>query len=176
MQPTPSVLPNVPIAAPVRSTSRVAPTRLTPDSSLERGKKRTKEKKLKALAAVSLDCGHSAHPTAANMTSCAPVPTLRPEERADLLSLLAAAARPLADVVADFLSQFPRERRLRVCATLGFLLEASRCRPLLLPCLPLSPRDPLAPPSLFLTHARGCLLRLVRLGGERIGAGWSCWV
>ncbi|GJN13565.1 hypothetical protein PR202_gb00283 [Eleusine coracana subsp. coracana] len=60
------------------------------------------------------------------MTSCAPVPKLRPEERADLLSLLAAAARPLADVVADFLARFPRERRLRVCATLGFLLEASR--------------------------------------------------
>ncbi|KAK3136324.1 hypothetical protein QOZ80_5BG0431690 [Eleusine coracana subsp. coracana] len=57
------------------------------------------------------------------MTSCAPVPKLRPEERADLLSLLAAAARPLADVVADFLARFPRERRLRVCATLGFLLE-----------------------------------------------------
>jgi hypothetical protein len=94
--------------------------------------------------------------------SCAPIPTLRPEERGDLLSLLAAAARPLADVVADFLSQFPRERRLRVCATLGFLLEASRRSPP-------PPPDPLAPPSLSLTHARGCLLRLVRLGGERIG-------
>ncbi|XP_062202846.1 uncharacterized protein LOC133905144 isoform X2 [Phragmites australis] len=57
------------------------------------------------------------------MSSCAPVLTLRPEERADLLSLLAAAARPLADVVADFLARFPRERRLRVGATLCFLLE-----------------------------------------------------
>ncbi|TVU51365.1 hypothetical protein EJB05_02789 [Eragrostis curvula] len=57
------------------------------------------------------------------MTSCAPVPTLRPEERADLLSLLAAASRPLADVVTDFLTRFPRERRLRVGATLCFLLE-----------------------------------------------------
>jgi hypothetical protein len=71
------------------------------------------------------------------MTSCSPVPTLRPEERADLLSMLAAAARPLADVVADFLSRFPRERRLRVCSTLGFLLEASlRICPPLPPALP----------------------------------------
>ncbi|CAN6339935.1 unnamed protein product [Urochloa humidicola] len=57
------------------------------------------------------------------MSACGPVPTLRPEERADLLTLLAAAARPLADVVADFLSRFPRERRLRVGGALCFLLE-----------------------------------------------------
>ena len=58
------------------------------------------------------------------MSADAPVPTLRPEERAWLLTLLAAAARPLGDVVADFLARFPRERRLRVGATLCFLLEA----------------------------------------------------
>ncbi|KAJ1265165.1 hypothetical protein BS78_08G058900 [Paspalum vaginatum] len=57
------------------------------------------------------------------MSAFAPVPTLRPDERADLLSLLAAATRPLADVVADFLARFPRERRLRVGAALSFLLE-----------------------------------------------------
>ncbi|VAI29146.1 unnamed protein product [Triticum turgidum subsp. durum] len=57
------------------------------------------------------------------MSVDAPVPTLRPEERAGLLALLASAARPLADVVADFLARFPRERRLRVGATLCFLLE-----------------------------------------------------
>ncbi|KAM0893245.1 hypothetical protein ACQ4PT_025253 [Festuca glaucescens] len=54
-----------------------------------------------------------------------PVPTLRPEERAGILTLVAAAARPLGDVVADFLARFPRERRLRVGATLCFLLEAA---------------------------------------------------
>jgi hypothetical protein len=54
-----------------------------------------------------------------------PVPTLRPDERAGILTLLAAAARPLGDVVADFLARFSRERRLRVGATLCFLLEAS---------------------------------------------------
>ncbi|GJM87767.1 hypothetical protein PR202_ga03758 [Eleusine coracana subsp. coracana] len=92
------------------------------------------------------------------MTSCAPVPTLRPEERADLLSLLAAAARPLADVVADFLARFPRERRLRVCATLGFLLEASR--PLQRPSSSPASRptgDPLAPSSV---HPSSGLLAL----------------
>ncbi|XP_047048219.1 CCR4-NOT transcription complex subunit 11-like [Lolium rigidum] len=52
-----------------------------------------------------------------------PVPTLRPDERAGILTLVAAAARPLGDVVADFLARFPRERRLRVGATLCFLLE-----------------------------------------------------
>ncbi|KAG2623451.1 hypothetical protein PVAP13_3KG061500 [Panicum virgatum] len=57
------------------------------------------------------------------MSSCAPVPTLQPDERADLLSLLAGAARPLADVVSDFLARFPRERRLRVGGALCFLLE-----------------------------------------------------
>ncbi|RLM99711.1 CCR4-NOT transcription complex subunit 11 [Panicum miliaceum] len=57
------------------------------------------------------------------MSACAPVPSLRPDERADLLSLLAAVARPLADVVADFLARFPRERRLRVGGALCFLLE-----------------------------------------------------
>ncbi|XP_039802460.1 CCR4-NOT transcription complex subunit 11-like isoform X4 [Panicum virgatum] len=57
------------------------------------------------------------------MSACGPVPTLRPDERADLLSLLAAAARPLADVVSDFLARFPRERRLRVGGALCFLLE-----------------------------------------------------
>ncbi|KAG0520456.1 hypothetical protein BDA96_08G075800 [Sorghum bicolor] len=57
------------------------------------------------------------------MSACSPVPTLRPDERSDLLSLLAAAARPLADVVADFLARFPRERRLRVGGALSFLLE-----------------------------------------------------
>ncbi|KAF7057667.1 hypothetical protein CFC21_064876 [Triticum aestivum] len=57
------------------------------------------------------------------MSVDAPVPTLRPEERAGLLALLASAARPLADVVADFLARFPRERRLRVGGTLCFLLE-----------------------------------------------------
>ncbi|RCV35890.1 hypothetical protein SETIT_7G276200v2 [Setaria italica] len=61
--------------------------------------------------------------SAPTMPACAPVPTLRPDERADLLSLLAAAARPLADVVADFLTRFPRERRLRVGGALCFLLE-----------------------------------------------------
>ncbi|WVZ88823.1 hypothetical protein U9M48_035294 [Paspalum notatum var. saurae] len=62
-------------------------------------------------------------------------PTLRADERADLLSLLGAAARPLADVVADFLARFPRERRLRVGAALSFLLEASHT-PSLPPSLP----------------------------------------
>ncbi|KAF8658057.1 hypothetical protein HU200_059521 [Digitaria exilis] len=57
------------------------------------------------------------------MSACAPFPTLRPEERADLLPLLAAATRPLADVVADFFARFPRERRLRVGGALCFLLE-----------------------------------------------------
>ncbi|XP_066358915.1 uncharacterized protein [Miscanthus floridulus] len=57
------------------------------------------------------------------MSACSPVPTLRPDERSDLLSLLAAAARPLTDVVADFLARFPRERRLRVGGALSFLLE-----------------------------------------------------
>ncbi|PAN16367.1 hypothetical protein PAHAL_3G055500 [Panicum hallii] len=61
--------------------------------------------------------------TAPTMSACAPVPALQPDERADLLSLLAAAARPLADVVADFLARFPRERRLRVGGALCFLLE-----------------------------------------------------
>jgi hypothetical protein len=65
--------------------------------------------------------------TAPTMSARAPAPTLRPDERADLLSLLAAAARPLADVVADFLARFPRERRLRVGGALSFLLEASHC-------------------------------------------------
>ncbi|KAK8449928.1 hypothetical protein SEVIR_7G287300v4 [Setaria viridis] len=63
--------------------------------------------------------------SAPTMPACAPVPSLRPDERADLLSLLAAAARPLADVVADFLTRFPRERRLRVGGALCFLLEAA---------------------------------------------------
>uniref|UniRef100_A0A0D9XXQ1 CCR4-NOT transcription complex subunit 11 n=1 Tax=Leersia perrieri TaxID=77586 RepID=A0A0D9XXQ1_9ORYZ len=57
------------------------------------------------------------------MSALAPVPKLEPDERANLLSLLAAASRPLADVVSDFLARFPRERRLRVGAALGFLLE-----------------------------------------------------
>jgi hypothetical protein len=67
------------------------------------------------------------------MSACSPVPTLRPDERSDLLSLLAAAARPLADVVADFLARFPRERRLRVGGALSFLLEASHATPAPLP-------------------------------------------
>ncbi|KAG8093470.1 hypothetical protein GUJ93_ZPchr0012g21463 [Zizania palustris] len=57
------------------------------------------------------------------MSALGTVPNLQPDERANLLSLLAAASRPLADVVADFLARFPRERRLRVGAALGFLLE-----------------------------------------------------
>ncbi|KAL6906204.1 hypothetical protein ACP4OV_003805 [Aristida adscensionis] len=72
----------------------------------------------------------------------APAPRLRPEERADLLALLAAAARPLADVVADFLARFPRERRLRVGATLCFILEgqedAPSCWPIDCVCNPSS--------------------------------------
>ncbi|ONM33686.1 hypothetical protein ZEAMMB73_Zm00001d041789 [Zea mays] len=47
------------------------------------------------------------------MSASSVVPTLLPDERPDILSLLDAAARPLADVVADFLARFPRERRLR---------------------------------------------------------------
>ena len=97
------------------------------------------------------------------MSACAPVPTLQPDERADLLSLLAGAARPLAGVVSDFLARFPRERRLRVGGALCFLLEAS-CGP----SLP-TPSPSLLPPS---SLAR--LLRFVRLGGgfrggKRIG-------
>ncbi|KAL5205595.1 hypothetical protein ABZP36_033804 [Zizania latifolia] len=57
------------------------------------------------------------------MSALGTVPKLQPDERDNLLSLLAAATRPLADVVADFLARFPRERRLRVGAALGFLLE-----------------------------------------------------
>uniref|UniRef100_A0A0D3HSC9 CCR4-NOT transcription complex subunit 11 n=2 Tax=Oryza TaxID=4527 RepID=A0A0D3HSC9_9ORYZ len=57
------------------------------------------------------------------MSALAPAPKLEPDERSNLLSLLAAASRPLADVAADFLARFPLERRLRVGAALGFLLE-----------------------------------------------------
>uniref|UniRef100_A0A0E0BQ40 CCR4-NOT transcription complex subunit 11 n=1 Tax=Oryza glumipatula TaxID=40148 RepID=A0A0E0BQ40_9ORYZ len=57
------------------------------------------------------------------MSALAPAPKLQPDERSNLLSLLAAASRPLADVAADFLARFPLERRLRVGAALGFLLE-----------------------------------------------------
>nr|ABA96658.1 expressed protein [Oryza sativa Japonica Group] len=57
------------------------------------------------------------------MSALAPAPKLQPDERSNLLSLLAAASRPLADIAADFLARFPLERRLRVGAALGFLLE-----------------------------------------------------
>jgi hypothetical protein len=80
------------------------------------------------------------------MSASSVVPTLLPDERPDILSLLDAAARPLADVVADFLARFPRERRLRVCGALCFLLEASYATPR----LSLFPSFPLAePPSSF---------------------------
>jgi hypothetical protein len=94
------------------------------------------------------------------MSVGAPVPTLRPEERAGILTLLAAAARPMTDVVADFLSRFPRERRLRVGATLCFLLEASH-----------DPRSSSPPLPFRLLSPLGLLQLIVSLLRRQIGSG-----
>jgi hypothetical protein len=126
--------------------------------------RRAEEKKPEAekenSSPPSLTATATATPTttpAPTMSARAPAPTLRPEERADLLSLLAAAARPLADVVADFLARFPRERRLRVGGALSFLLEASHC----------------PSPSLLTPHPPSslALLRFFRLGGGALAPG-----
>uniref|UniRef100_A0ACD5XP10 Uncharacterized protein n=2 Tax=Avena sativa TaxID=4498 RepID=A0ACD5XP10_AVESA len=108
----PKISPHVYIHNPSDPHPQVAYSPTVPESLTREGKK----PKLQKISPPT-----TTTPTA--MSADAPVPTLRPEERAGILTLLAAAARPLGDVVADFLARFPRERRLRVGATLCFLLE-----------------------------------------------------
>ncbi|KAF0895192.1 hypothetical protein E2562_008532 [Oryza meyeriana var. granulata] len=49
--------------------------------------------------------------------------SMRPDECADLLSLVSGVKRPLEDVVADFLTRIPPERRLRFGAAINFVLK-----------------------------------------------------
>ncbi|KAH0860547.1 hypothetical protein HID58_088808 [Brassica napus] len=56
------------------------------------------------------------------------------EETATVWSLLKSDLRPIEDVVAEFNSKFPRDRRFTACNSLSLLLQA---RPLALNFLPL---------------------------------------
>ena len=56
------------------------------------------------------------------------------EETATVWSLLKSDLRPIEDVVAEFNSKFPRDRRFNACNSLSLLLQA---RPLALNFLPL---------------------------------------
>uniref|UniRef100_A0A0E0MKJ9 CCR4-NOT transcription complex subunit 11 n=1 Tax=Oryza punctata TaxID=4537 RepID=A0A0E0MKJ9_ORYPU len=111
-------------AAPVRSEPHPkSPNPTAPPNPSPKGEKKHKPKTKKANGTFRRRPPPTPATATATMSALAPAPKLQPDERSNLLSLLAAASRPLADVVADFLARFPLERRLRVGAALGFLLE-----------------------------------------------------
>ncbi|RZR90213.1 hypothetical protein BHM03_00018060 [Ensete ventricosum] len=47
------------------------------------------------------------------------------EESKNLFALLDAESKPFDEIVADYLSQFAREARFRVCSSLAVLLEVA---------------------------------------------------
>lgn len=164
-------------AGPVRSEPHPkSPNPLRPPESLAQRGKKTQTQNQKSERNISPPAATTPATATATMSALAPAPRLQPDERSNLLSLLAAASRPLADVVADFLARFPLERRLRVGAALGFLLEVKGPRRIPIPIPPCpSPHALLGPPSCCPPTALLAFVRL-RPGSSRAetdrGAVW----